>query len=266
MKVRNYEVGPLIGEASKFRIYLGKDGDEQVIVKVAKTFGDGDHLAEEASWFKLLQAFIAEVTVMQKGLGKADAHYDWLFARLDSSFLESTQGDRRVNVLKVVDVDLSKLVPLSRLHAQTKIDARSSIWILGRLLKIYGFYELLAMSGDNPVVQYANFSPGDYLIGPERHRLIYYNHAEHAADVVANQYVAVIAKFILDWTVFVDNPAEQRYWQLLNDFAAAGRVTCEEAHSELYRLVNKFWGIKYHPFTYRDQNTSKWQTIKEEGK
>lgn len=263
MKVRNYEVGDLIGEASKFRIYLGHDDEKNVVIKVAKTFEDGDLLAEEASWFNVLRAFIAQVAAMQEELGQTDAHYDWLFANLTSSFLEPTQQDRRINVLKVVDVDFNKLIPLPKLRNQTEIDARSSVWILGRFLKIYSFYELLAVSGDNPIVQYANFSPGDYLIGPEKHRLIYYNHSGAVADVIANTYVMAIAKFMKAWTVIKDDPAEQKYYQLLSDFATNGRVTCKGAHAELYRLVNELWGIQYHPFTYRAQDTSRWKTIEE---
>ena len=45
LRVKNIEVGNRIGEASKFRIYSGKtDSGEQVILKVAKTFEDGDQL------------------------------------------------------------------------------------------------------------------------------------------------------------------------------------------------------------------------------
>ncbi len=105
----------------------------------------------------------------------------------------------------------------------------------------------MAASGDNPIVQYANFSPGDYLVGPERHRLIYYNHSGATADVIANTYVMTIAKFMLEWTAVEDDPAEQKYYQLLSNFAAHGRATCKEAHTELYQLVNELWGIQYHP-------------------
>lgn len=264
MKVRNYEVGKLIGEASKFRIYLGNDDGKQVVMKVAKTFADGDSLAEEAGWFNLLRAFIAQVTRMQEKSGEANSHYEWLFANLLSSFLEPSQKDRRINIFEVVDTDFGQLIPLPKLRIKTEIDARTSVWILGRFLKIYSFYELLAASDDNPIIRYANFSPGDYLIGPERHRLIYYNHSGAMADVVANNYVKAIAQFILEWVLIENDPAEQAYYQLLEDFAASGRTTCEEAHAELYQLIGELWGIQYHPFTYRDQDTGRWKTMKEE--
>lgn len=261
MKVRNYEVGKPIGEAPKFRIYLGKDGEKQVIIKVAKTFEDGDSLAEEAKWFNLIGAFVSQVATMEEDLGKNSSHYDWLFANLRSSFLESTQQDRRINVFEVVDTDFDKLTPLSKLQAQTKIDARTSVWILGRFLKIYGFYELLAVAGDNPIIRYADFSPDDYLIGPGRHRLIYYNHSGSIADVIASRYVKSIANFIAEWVTIENDSAEQDYFQLINDFATNGRATCKEAHSELYQLVSELWGIQYYPFTCYDRETNIRKTI-----
>lgn len=264
-KVRNIEIGNRIGEASKFRIYSGKtDEGEQVILKVAKTFEDGDILAVEAGKFNILKTFEAQVALLQKEQGcPRNSHYDWLFANLTSSFMEPTQGDRRINVFTIPDIDLSKLIPLTKLHGEIEIDTRTSIWIIGRFLKLYSFFELLTASKDDPVTRYPLFSPDDYLIGPEKHRLIYYNFSGDMADVVAFDFVKAVAKFILSWTVIGDNSAEQRYFDLLKNFSEYGRNSFEEAHGDLYKLVEELWGIQYHPFTYRDRNTIIWKTIKE---
>ena len=51
MKVRGIEVGNRIGESPKFRIYLGTDDEGQsVILKVAKTFEDGDILSDDSAF------------------------------------------------------------------------------------------------------------------------------------------------------------------------------------------------------------------------
>lgn len=264
LRVKNIEVGGRIGEASKFRIYSGKtDNDEQVILKVAKTFEDGDILAEEASKFNILRTFETQVALLQEQKSHTNSHYDWLFANLNSSFMEPTQGDRRINVFTIPDIDLSKLIPLTKLYGEIKIDARTSVWILGRFLKFYSFFELLAASEENSVARYPLFSPDNYLIGPEKHRLIYYNFSGDMADVVAFDFVKAIAKFILDWAIIRDDSSEQRYFNLLKDFSEYGRNSFEKAHNDLYRLVKELWGIQYHPFTYRDRNTTIWKTIKE---
>ncbi len=264
MKVRNIEVGNRIGESSKFRIYLGKTDDGQsVILKVAKTFEDGDILAKEAGEFNMLRAFEEQIAKFEADQGKGESHYDWLFASLLSSFMEPTQEDRRINVFTALDADLDKLTPLTKLHAETEIDVRTSVWILGRFLKFYGFFELLAVDLDSSIVRYPVFLPDDYLIGPERHRLVYYNFSGDVADVTACDFVKTIAKFILSWVVIEDDPLEQKYLHLLQDFAEHGRDSFEEAHGDLYRLIKGFWGIHYYPFTYRDRDTIIWKTIKE---
>lgn len=264
LRVKNIEVGNRIGEASKFRIYSGKtDSGEQVILKVAKTFEDGDILAEEASEFNILRTFETQVALLEEQQGHTSSHYDWLFANLSSSFMEATQEDRRINVFTIPDIDLSKLIPLTKLHSEIEIDARTSVWILGRFLKFYSFFELLAASGDNPIARYPLFSPDEYLIGPEKHRLIYYNFSGDMADVVAFDFIKAVVKFVLDWTIIGDDSAEQRYFDLLKDFSKHGRDSFEEAHGDLYRLVEELWGIRYYPFTYRDRNTIIWKSIKE---
>lgn len=265
VKIKNIDVGNLIGESPKFRIYSGKTNDgKQVILKVAKTFEDGDVLAVEAGKFNILKTFEAQVALFQKEQGRPrNPHYDWLFANLTSSFMEPTQGDHRINVFMIPDIDLSRLIPLKKLHGKIEIDARTSVWILGRFLKFYSFFELLTASEDESVARYPLFSPDDYLIGPEKHRLIYYNFSGDMADVVAFDFVKAVAKFVLGWTIIGDNSTEQRYFDLLKDFSEHGHNSFEEAHGDLYRLIEELWGIQYHPFTYRDRNTIIWKTIKE---
>ena len=194
LKVRKLWSGQSHWWGPKFRIYLGHDDGKNVVIKVAKTFEDGDLLYRRS---QLVQRFTSIHCSGSSNAGRIRSNRRslWLaVCKFNLFFLEPTQQDRRINVLEVIDVDFNKLIPLSKLRSQTEIDARSSVWILGRFLKIYNFYELLAASGDNPIVQYANFSPGDYLVGPERHRLIYYNHSGATADVIANTYVMTIAK------------------------------------------------------------------------
>lgn len=83
------------------------------------------------------------------------------------------------------------------------------------------------------------------------------------ADVVAFDFIKAVVKFVLDWTIIGDDSAEQRYFDLLKDFSKHGRDSFEEAHGDLYRLVEELWGIRYYPFTYRDRNTIIWKSIKE---
>ncbi len=264
MVVSGYEVGKLIGESARQRIYLASRGEDSAIMKVAKTFDDGVSLSMEASWFTHVAAFLKEADKVCIEGGLPLAHYDWLFARLKRSFMEPTQGDRRIVILDAIDVDISKCIPLPKLCAEVEVDARSNVWILGRLLKLYSFYELIAESVDNPVVNYAIFSPDDYLVEPEHHRVIYYNHSGSLDDLTGHAYVKVIAQCMLDWLAASSDPKEQQYFQLLEDFAQLGRISCAVAHKELYELVRQLWGRKYYPFTYRARGAKNWKNIQED--
>ena len=274
MEIRGITVGNLIGETSKVRLYLGEIPNKEttnktatskeVLIKVAKTFDDNGVLADEAGKFTALKAFEDEVSALQQQQSGQNAHYDWLYARIENSFLEPTQGDRRINVYSMPDTQLNKLVPLPKLYAGAQIDARTSAWILGRLFKFFSFFELLAASGENPIVDYPCFSAGDFFIGPERHRVIYCNYSGEQRDVAAFDRVKKVTKYIRDWVVIDEDVLEDvKYSKLLTDLSELGRPTFEEAHRYFYEVIEQLWGIQYYPFTYRDRNESTWKTIKE---
>ena len=97
MKVKDIEVGTRIGESSKFRIYLGKKADGQsVILKVAKTFEDGVVLAKESAKLYQMSLLADEIETFEKKGGVPGTSYNWLFAKIETSFMEPTQDDRRI--------------------------------------------------------------------------------------------------------------------------------------------------------------------------
>lgn len=265
MKLRNIEISTTpFAESTKFRMYLGNSEEYgPVILKVAKTFEDNDALNRETNKFTDLQTIEEKVAEFEQKSGKTkSSRFDLLFAQLKETFTEPTLDDRRINVYGIVDPDpnavinLDSFVPLTKLENDVEIDSRTSVWIIGRLLKFYSLFELLAAEKETPIVRYPNFSPSDYLIGPERHRLVYYIFSGDLDDVVATAYVKAIAKFILDWVDFDDaDEKDLKYQALLEDFAENGRDTAGEAHAELYELVDELWGIHYYPFTYRPKSS-----------
>lgn len=264
-KVRGVEVDKLIGKSSKFQIYTGHMSDgTQAILKVAKTFDDGKTLAEDAKVFTVLKNFELHLREIAKFPSADAVNYHLLFAKLLSSGLEETQGDRRINIYTVPETDLDSLVPLSKLYSQVQPDVRSSIWILGRLLKFYGMFEIMRVANDDDACKYPIFSEHDYLIGPRHHRVVYYNYSGEIYDVYATELVSKIAQYILDWVVMDGSPESLKYQSLLASFANDGRNTAAEAHKELYDLVRELWGIEYHPFTYCTRGTTMWKNIEEE--
>gem|GEM_PF-2112657 len=267
LKVRDIEVKNKIGESQSFRVYHGEDENGQgVVIKVAANYDDNDKLAAEAGLVVSMQSFADKITGFETELngGKKLSRYDLLFAKLETTFIEQSQGDRRINVFSVPETSIDKLTPLVKLSHETQIDARSSVWILGRLLKFYSMFELMTIDLDNKVPSYPSFSPSNFFIGPERHRLICYNFPNVEVDAIATDHIKAIASFILDWVVIEKDESEEQYLRFLKDLSANGRKKFKDAHMELYANVSGWWGFEYHPFTYRDRNTSIWKTIKED--
>ena len=260
MNVRGYEVGKMFGESTKQRLYLGSSESQPVVIKVAKTTADNQFLAEDAKWFSRLRTLNQEIVSMQAQQQRTSAHYELLFAQLVSSFMEPTQGNRQINVYAYPETSLECLVPLPKLQQTTRIDARTTVWILGRLFKLYGMYELMAASTSRLTPEYALFYPSDYLIDPLKHRLIVYNYSGQYRGGSAAGLIAQIAQYLLQWSAMEDGETELQYYALLKDFSQFGRQTFNLAHQELYQLVGNLWGYHYYPFTYRDTHSDMWQT------
>lgn len=264
IKVRDIDVEKLIGESSKFRVYLGHIRDQQVVVKVAKTFKDNDVLVKDARTFNTLRTFDLHLQDMSERLHQNTVDYNLLFANLVSSFMAESQGDRRINVYTTPGLNFDSAMPLAKLSTQFEIDARTSVWIIGRLFKFYGMFELLKIARNLDACNYPVFSEHDYFIGPEIHRLVYYNFSDEIYDVYATEIVKHIASYMLKWTVFDDTSENQRYQSLLEDFSMHGRETAAKAHEDLYDLIRELWGIHYYPFTYRAHETTSWKIMKED--
>lgn len=264
ISINEIEILNLIGESSKFRVYLGQRSDEKVIVKVAKTFEDNQSLADDAKMFNSMKAFETHLQSIVEYSHQKAPGYNLLFADLLSSSMEPTQGDRRINIFTMPDVELDQLMPLTKLSSQMKIDARTSVWILGRFFKLYGMFEIMREAEGADACKYPVFSENDYLISPGAHRLIYYNFSEEICDIYATDIVRRISSYMLSWIDFDDTDENQQFKQLLEDFSKNGRKTSAEAHKDLYDLVRELWGISYYPFTYRINETLEWKVMKEE--
>lgn len=264
-KIRDIEIdtSTLIGESSKFQVYLGKMSDGQrVVVKVSKSFKNNKILTDDATEFSMLKNFELRIRDLEHATERSSKYY-LLFANLLSSFIEESIDGRRINVFTIPEIDLDDLIPLAKLSSQVEIDARTSVWIIGRLLKFYSLFELLCEDEDETACRYPIFSEHDYLISPEKHRLVYYNFPGEVYDVYATEFVKAIANYILQWTTFdKEDESTKEYQEILEDFASIGRTTAAGAHRDLYQVVEKIWGISYYPFTYRQRRTINWN-IKE---
>lgn len=282
MKVRDYEVGKLIGESPHMRIYLATDtkNGKEVILKIAKTYEDEEWLKHDVGVLLEHQSFLEAPRILKMSDEDREsfekARYDLLAAKVVNTFVEKSQGDRRVNVVKLPQVTMAELTPLSKLMAETRIDQRTSVWIFGRLLKFYSIFEALIdkaydpsardvgrFNGDLVFAFYPEFSPGNFLISPRNHRVIFYNSTGWGKARTAKPYIKQMAETMYEWVSHNGNE-NVAILMFLSELKDDGAEDFNGAHHELYDLAGDLWKRGYYPFHYREKDSNIWRTIGEE--
>ena len=183
----------------------------------------------------------------------ARVHYDWLFPTLVDSFVSNQDQDfRQGNLLGAKDADLRDFFALPKLMSKYKVDAKTAAWILGRFFKMQIFTEEVG-------IRY-NFYPDQVVLEPKMHRMVYLGW--YLSDIDAKwDNVAHASKCILDFVQPDESPGDEAFMKTLELLSAANGMTGEQAHRILYATIDKYWGYKYHPFTYFDKKTTTWHRL-----
>lgn len=259
--IKNIEIINKIAEAKRYDIYSGIEDGKYLIVKVSKSIEDSSVLNEEAAELMRLNVASRSIDRIEDEHKYIKSRYDRLFIQLKKSFFDG-EDLKRVIVLGSDTVDIENLVPLTKLHNNVIIDARTSAWIIGRLFKFYGLYEIMALMDNSNIIEYPLFTPNSFLIGPNEHNLMYYNMAGKSQEVKATSFVKAIAKFIKDWAEPVSDE-DNEYMALINDMASNGRDNFDSSHEELYKTIRKLWGKEFYQFTYKDRGTLCFKKLQE---
>lgn len=257
----------LLSETDWFRLYLAKslDGAQSYLLRVpTEAYYNGEINLEAFALTHLAtcsENIEAEFSKQKKN-PNARVHYDWLFPKLAMTFLTGEdQGERQVNLLSIVDGKVEDFVPMAKLMTKYKVDAKTGAWILGRLYKLQSFLE----ENGGPY----NFNVDGVILEPRFHRMVYLGAVRSGEwcdwDVSARNATAAIN----DWVEFNGTEHEEEFRELLSwfyDKENDHKWTGTEAHRILYDNLEKWWGHKYHPFTYMERESGTWQTIKDEPK
>ena len=141
---------------------------------------------------------------------------------------------------------------LEEMCKKTRINARDSVWIFGRILKMYDCFE--CVSEEEETGEYPNFSPDEWLINVEEYRLAHCGFPGDEVGATTFEVIKTIAGFMISIIASDISPYVQRYLALLRDFARIGRASFISARDELYRLTKGLWGTFYYPVAYRDHD------------
>jgi hypothetical protein len=259
----DYTVTQKVGVFPNFTVYVCRlaDGTEGLL-KIANEVSHNGLLDREAYVLNILAEEMTQRDVEYKKRTGADKGlgFDRCIPRLIESFVTNSQSGRRLNILSFYGSKrVSEWVPLQqwRTREKVRIDAKSSAWIMGRLLKIF---TLIHPAG----IEIGSLSGQNILVHPENHHVTLFDWTgavshigavpkRKAADEISRAAHEVIVALGGDWETRSLPPSDQlpdnRYATMLFDLERGRYSDSFKAGQEFYELLNDLWEKSFHPFT-----------------
>ena len=261
---RSYEVGKQVAETERYRLYLCRPSGETAdhLLQVASKVEHNGALDRDAY---ILERLLREAQRLEEeyaGVKTKSNHllnYQLSFPALVDTFVPADQGHRRVNILRFREVDdVRKLVPLHNLahRDRLRVDLRTSVWIMGKLLKTLTFTEAA-----RTIV--GNLTLGNILIEPDQHYVVIFDWADaqltngHIPRSMVCDEIRSAARGVIEVLggtmeegIPDDGSAEHaRYEKHLVQLAQSGESDAFTAHQSFYTLVDSLWPRGFHQFT-----------------
>lgn len=263
-KGKNYSVGKALGETTEYSLYeCTLESGQKCILKIATTVEKNHFLDREAY---ILDEMYKKAKLLEEEYAKvkedeAMLNYQFCFPYIIESFIAIDQGNRRINILSFFEIakDLSDLVPILHIVTRDKsrVDPKTSAWILGKLLKLIGFTHSLG-------IENGKLTGDNILINRERHIVAIFDwsqaiwHSERMPEATVAQEISQIAKEV----VFAlggdpdtgDIPEDEQmgddqYPIILKKLIKQEIKDADQAHKIFYELIRGLWPRKFHPYT-----------------
>jgi hypothetical protein len=190
-------------------------------------------------------------------------NYQMGFPKLVEQFISPEHQDRRILILRLTMSDLlSNIVPINMVREidNVRVDPKTSVWILGKLLKI------LAFAHDMARATIGNFELENIFIFKEHHlvtvfdwsKAVIYSSAvpqKTAMDELRQATKAILILLGGDPEIGTIPQHEHlegegaQYRELLQSFLTGDFESIYDAHAHFYEVVKKIWGRQYYPYT-----------------
>lgn len=238
-----YEVKNLVAESDLYRLYVVNDGSQDLLLRIPTDVSGNGDIEREAFVLEHLSKQSADYEIDFAVDHDTKLHYDWLFPSLVESFVVAEQGDRRVNILALLGANVSQVAPLVKFMEVENVDAKTTVWVLGRLLKLQSFVNEIGID--------YTFSENEVLIDPHHHQVIYlgWNTAKFEENADPRLNIKLATRAVLEWGVENGTEGETEYYKWLTQLADTGKRDAFVAFEDLYATARNIWGArKYHPY------------------
>ena len=262
-----YEIIEQLGENEDFRFYgVVSDAypDQSLILKIV-TQKAKNHLLEREA-FVLTEMSTEAIRIDEEYAQKHDGkklNYQMGFPKLIDSFISEEQDVRRVLILGLEISDtLSTVTPINLIRTvdKVRVDPKTSVWILGKLLKIIAFaHDLLC-------TKVCNLNLENIFIIKESHLVTIFDWSKalvRSSQIETNDAMEELRSAVKSAILLLGGDPETgvlpdheqlegdgaAYRELLISLLTKDFESVYEAHHHFYEAVEKIWERKYHPYT-----------------
>ncbi len=262
-----YAIVELLGENENFRFY-GVVSDtypgQSMVLKIVVDKSKNGILEHEA--FLLSEMSDEAKCIDEEYAAKNDGktlNYQIGFPKLIGSFVSPEQEDRRILILHLTMSDtLSNIVPINLIREvdNVRVDPKTSVWVLGKLLKI------IAFAHDIVCTTVGNLDSENIFIVKDNHLVGIFDwskaviHASPISEKTTRDELRRAVRSVLlllggDIQTGAIPDHEQlegegiRYRELLKSLLMKDFERVYDAHRYFYEVVEQIWERKYHPYT-----------------
>ena len=265
-KDRIYVINRQLATFSKFNLHECLLGKQTYFLKIAKSRAENGFLEKEEFILETLKEVANSLEVKYRKVRTREdsvLNNHFFFPEVIDSFVSKEQQNRRVLVLGLTHISkhTHDLAPISFITKRDKvrIDPKTSVWILGKLLKMLAFTQ-------NANVLISDLSGDNILLNKEKHYVSVLNwsdalllNRELEPSECTNEIVSVTKEVV---KLLGGNPStgeipqdEQmedfRYQDLLIKLISGDYSEAYIAHKEFYEIARAIWPSKFHPYTVK---------------
>ncbi len=262
-----YRVGKPVADAGVYRLYLctQEESGRQCLLQIASDTTNNSRLDRAAYVLSELKRRSDEIEreyTLVKTDPKDQLNYDLGFPELLDTFPCAKQGGRRVNILAFRNVsEIGTMIPLGNIiRDRLRPDFRTSVWIMGKLLKLLTF-------AHSEGISVHKMTGSTILIEKDAHYVLIFDWSEatiHQDGVplemrrtdIAQAASAVVSVLGGDLTTGSfpddDSPRYRPYTDFLIRLARGNESKANRAHAKFYELADSFWKPEYYTFTVKN--------------
>jgi hypothetical protein len=184
------------------------------------------------------------------------------FPKLIDNFISEEQKNRKILILSLeISKDISKIVPINLIRAvdKARVDPKTSVWILGKLLKIIAF-------AHDHCIKVGNLSSENIFIEKNNHLVTVFDWSKAIMKPVAlskDMAIDEIRQAVKETLLLLGGDSETgtipdheqltgdgvKYKTLLMQLLIEDFESAYDAHHYFYKTVEEIWERKYHPYS-----------------